>query len=392
MTAPNVFPFKWRAEGCVETLGWKTDVLEADDASEQRRKLRTVPARDFTFGCALTGEQIGALQSLAYGKGYTQFAFPLWTDAATLGTATTAGATFIPVATAYRSFSTGRYACLWTDWQQREGVGPITAVASSGITLSTAGKPVAAYSTAARVMPALLGKLPEPVGRQDVSAGHVEGTLHFRADDNYAVTASTYATLYQTVGVLATVPKAVEPLDNSVTWPQTILDNEIGKVAHDVRSDFGANERIFRWRLSGRAAIWAFRQWLHAVTGRLGTFYAPSFTKDIRLIGTLTSAATVATISNIKYADYVDAHTNMRDVAFVKTDGTMLLRRISAASTSSATQETITLDSALGAAYTAASFTCISFLQKYRLDADRIEMHWASDTIMDVAAPMKVVP
>lgn len=388
----NIFPFRWQVSGCREIFSWRTDVIEADDLTEQRRKLRDIPACEYECEVLLSNEQVGAFQSLFHGAGSGQFGFPIWPDAQRLGVATTAGTTFIPVVTTNYSYSTGNYAALWSDWQQRELIGPLTGVATSGLSVASSAAPAAAYTTAAYVMPVYIGKTPDGAVRSDIKTGISKAALRFRVDDARAITASTYGTAYQGIGVLETIPTAVTPLENSISWPIEVLDNGIGAVSHEARADFAPNTRMFRWIISGRANIAAFRQWLHAVEGRYGTFYAPSFNKDIRLIGTATSGATVLTISNIKYTDYVDAGTYMRDVAFVRTDGTMLIRRITSASTSNATQETITIDSALGATYTDASFRCISFLQKHRLDTDRIEINWQKHDLIEVAAPLRVIP
>ena len=67
-----------------EVFTWQTDILEAQDGTEQRRAMRSLPRRNFEYAITLNGQEANDFESLTYGSNQFKYATPVWMDVAPL--------------------------------------------------------------------------------------------------------------------------------------------------------------------------------------------------------------------------------------------------------------------------------------------------------------------
>ena len=166
MTPPVFTPrINWR-ESHTTTRGYLTDVITADDDTEQRMQLRTIATRleSFTVS-AYDDENVPLLDACLYARQGTEFLVPSWPDVTTLTAAVSAADTSLPCDTTDRGFTatddtvTG-YAVLYASPNDYELV-TVTAVASGALTvLATAND----WPIGTLVLPARLGWLAVDLG------------------------------------------------------------------------------------------------------------------------------------------------------------------------------------------------------------------------------------
>jgi hypothetical protein len=95
-------------------------------------------------------------------------------------------------------------------------------------------------------------------------------------------------------------------------------------------------------------------------------------------MGSITPTQTAIPVKWVGYSRFYATQNSRRDIAFLKTDGSWIFRRIVAA-TDQGTTELLTLDESLGGAYSPSDFELICFLELCRLDADLVELSRETD-------------
>ena len=158
-------------QAMVEGYGYLTDIMTAEDNSEQRVQLREVPKRTLDLGFVLDEREAQHAGALLYGFQYRGFGVPLWFYANRLLSTLSPGGTVITVDTADIPWAAGDVVFLWTSafsWEaltvESVGVGSIT-------TTTPASGSWPAFTTL--VVPMGVGRLSteEPLGWESLRVG-----------------------------------------------------------------------------------------------------------------------------------------------------------------------------------------------------------------------------
>lgn len=373
--------------GITERLSWLTSVHLSQDHTEQRVKHRLIPRQYYTYTHSIVDTQIPRFDGFVWKHQTTAMTLPLWTDATQLGTATTAGSTFVTVATANALYSTDASLVMWGDSTTHEEIA-IQSVASSGV--HTTGL-TNAWTTAAWVMPAHTATINQPANISNTMHNQATAEVSFRVTDNVNVTAGVAATTYQSLDLFEDRPTIAQPLSRTIDWDRAEVDGKTGPVVVDTRSDFPDKVRSLQYVKGTRADIWTMRQWLYRRTGRIRPFWMPTFQNDALLASAASSGDSTVTITDINYRNYYTEHTEHKDITFIDTSDNLINRRITGSSAGAGNTEVLTLDSALGVAASTSYFKQICFLQRSRLDADAIEFAWDTNTRANIAFNTRLV-
>jgi hypothetical protein len=154
---PPVFGgrINWREPHDV-TIGFLTDVLEAEDGTEQRAQLRSIETRTEAFVVSAYDRQsVAVLAAELYRMQGQRMVVPAWPDYTRLTSAVLEGATTLPCVTTDRGFTVGEYAVLWADPLTCEAV-EITAVNANDLEVVPTDL---AWNSTVLVMPGRVGKL-----------------------------------------------------------------------------------------------------------------------------------------------------------------------------------------------------------------------------------------
>jgi hypothetical protein len=154
---PPVFAAKLNIREPHETvLGFLTDVLEAEDGTEQRTQLRTIETRTESYlVSAYDRASVARLAAELYRMQGERMVVPAWLDFTRLTAAASEGATTLACVTTDRGFVVGEYAVLWSSPLVCEAV-EITAVNANDLEVVPTDL---AWSEHALVMPGRVGKL-----------------------------------------------------------------------------------------------------------------------------------------------------------------------------------------------------------------------------------------
>lgn len=193
--------------------------------------------------------------------------------------------------------------------------------------------------------------------------------------------------------VLETMPSLGANADPTDTLTRTVarLDPGPGAVHVIAKADVPVLAREFAWLLESRAAITSFRNFLAARQGKLVPFWMPSWDADFGLAAAATALDAEITVYACGYTAFVSTTDARRYLALMPGDGSVITRKITAAVDNGDGTETLTLDSAIGAALDPAA-AMVSYLLLMRLDTDDVEIAWESQTVATCRVPLLEVP
>lgn len=379
--APN-----W-ADGVTERLEWLTDVLESQDGTEQRVRLRAIPRRSFEYQLDLAGHDVRVMETLLHAWAARVFAVPVWTDRTVLTAPVSVGATAVTVSDAANSdYHAGGLVAFWSDNQHHE-VGEIASLTGNALTLK---QPLSrGWPAGTKVYPARFARVDGDAVVARPTDALAAARLRFVVEDANAVTAADSATQYQGYRVLEWSPNRIE--DVTDTWRRKLekLDFGTGLITHDdlTGQPVVLKKLIFFFR--SRAAITAFRAWLHARMGRAVPFWLVSGQSDAQVTRMINAADGHITVKNMGYARYIASPALRRDLAIRTTGGQVYRRRITGATEISEDEELLTLDATLGVTLQVQKVAMVSFLDLVRLEADAQELYWETDGIVRAALEVR---
>lgn len=359
-----------------EILQWKTDVLESYDSTEERLQVRNHPRQTFRYSLPANNTLSARAFNVTWGGIAALWAVPVWTESQNLG-AVTNGAVLLVLNTTEGDFRAGGYALLWQDPETWEVV-EVDSLTSADLTPVDA---IAQDYTNAFLMPLRIGRVTGAATKSTNGFNSVH-QLVFDIEDNTTLSDSAPTQflgddVYFDEGLLSG-----DSLSDSMRKRIELLDPELGLVAFKSPWDNPRITRPFKSILEDRAAVWAFRKWLHRRAGRYVQFWQPSFEADLRLVSTGTLVSSLTTFID----DYLSHAGTKTHIAVETSGGTWYLRTITNAFALDATTMQVDLDSPLNVA--ASSVLRICYLGLKRLNADQVELNWIGGGVCEVSVSM----
>lgn len=366
------------SEGVQESLAWSTEVLRATaTARTYHRSLRLTPRRAFSFrvGANAGTRRLAAMLLAGYSGPWL---LPIWPDVQRLAMSIPAGTLHIPCDPTGRDFSAGGKALIYTD-ATRWDVVDIDQVAGDHLQLAVT-TPTQATAAGTRLYPLrrsrLAGSPEETMRSDDVS----RSTLSFDIAEACSWPALAELTMHLGHPVLDARPDESTDPDSSV---ERLLQNvDYGTAlpfVHDL-ARAGLRTQKSTWKLSGRARHTWFRSLLYTLSGRAMPMWLPSWAADLMPVGTVAANSPMLQIEWAGYTLYGLGRTNRSDLRIELYDGTVLYRRITAATAAGAI-ETLVLDQPLASTeIPALRIRLISFLALCSLASDEVEIEHVTDT------------
>ena len=374
----NLLPFPAEAP-LKEVLEWKTDVLESYSGKEQRVRVREIPRQEFAQTIPASLARTQRVFNTVYDGLGSRWAVPVWSEAQLVGTLT-AGDIVLPADTTQADFREDGLALVWESpekWQ-------LVTVASQTATEIEPLLPVAQDYARAWVIPVRVCRLISQVEKSFTGASSVMD-IKFEVEDNTLLTAPTPAQflgsdIYYDEGLMSG-----DSLTDNLMKRMEVLDEDTGVVAF--KSPWSAPKiaRPHQVLLEDRAAVWAFRRWLHRRAGRLNAFWQPSFESDL----VLQSSGTVLSSIIVRSDEYLTHGLGRKHLALQTSSGAWYPRTVTDAFALDSERTQINLDSAVNVA--ADSVLRVSYLGLKRLDTDRVELSWIGGGVCRTSVGLKEI-
>jgi len=376
--------------GITETLEFKTDVSIAWSGAEQRRAVRIAPRRTFEFDAQLRGQSRRLIEGALFAGSSQVWGLPIWPDGQNMTSALAPGATVVPCDTVNRDFVNGGTAIILTSASTYE-VLQVETVSSTQLTLSTGT--VNSWPVNAKLFPLRQARLPAWPKLSRANGDFATAQVKFLITEACDWTPASGLPTYRTYPVIEDSPDAGQGDQASFEREARTIDSDTGIFEVDDTAGIGFPTLEHYWWLSGRTARANFRALLYLLKGRQGAIWLPTYQTDLKLTGAAAATDTTLTVEASGYTANLLGQINRQDIRIELYGGTVLYRRITGATQPSTTTEVLTVDSALGTAFTAAQVRRISFMALCRQNADAvaIQHHTAADGLATAATTWRAL-
>lgn len=338
-------------QGIVETLEWKTDIIEAYDGTEQRSGTRLSPRQRLQFSILTQERHDMNMRSLMFGWLSNIFGIPIWFEQSPLLAANAIGDTLVLCDTTVYDFRVGSLVMVYQDVDTYD-IAQVGAKSSTSLTLSSelsfnykVGNTV--------VMPVRVGyAVTTPAHHRSVN-NNEQTDIEFIVQDNIDLSDATGQALYQSKYLLDDsnyLSDGSSTMDDAWDRPVVVIDNDQGNPVQFSRVDRSRPHLAKGWSLADQANVWRVRRLLHAINGSRTTFFLPSFRADLQLVLDVAGGGTTLRCAHDGYSDFMQGLRPQGDVRVVLKNGTIYVRQVTGATTDLiANQAVITINSQLSA-------------------------------------------
>jgi len=382
------------SDDVVERYEWATQIIEADDGTERRNRLRTNPRRSMEYRVLVETDDKRWLETYLWDWKARLFSVPIWTDCVFTTADTPIGDSVIDVAfTDNTSFKVGGVAIFIIDQRDTEAV----EIASIDPTSLTLLRPtLKAWPSGTRIYPALVGRLTEDQNLIQPTADIDFASVKFQFVDNEAIPAVDAPIQYQDVNgeptfILEKIPNRASDLSLTYQSKYGLVDFGINVPFVDDRQGFPDVVTKFEFADEGREDIWFWKEWLHARAGKHTPFWISSQSQDFVLLETIFSTDVGIVVQDYEYRNFYNFAQGKRDIVIVSKAGQRFYRRITSATSTTPGEEIIGIDAPLGITITLNQIKIISFLHPSRLDVDGIEIAWSHTEFAKIAFAARVL-
>lgn len=388
---PISFPFRhnW-SDPLIERISFQTNITRVRSGAEEAGQVRPKPRREIEISQMLRDNaERRMFRAKLWANQEKKWFIPILEDRDRLSSVLSAGATSIPVSTAYKDYSVGGYLGL----RQLNGNGTISHNEETLISAVNADSvDVAAITNSYEAIKSEAC----PVRR-----GYIQNSVSLRGHTDSVEDVTIVARLVPededaqpnriTPYIVAIKYRDYEVFDGSVwqsnDWSELReyqVDRELEEVDFETGTFTpecdtpGASESFsYRMTIQGRANNAAFLGWFYERSGSLNYVWVPTMQEDFEIVSV--SGADL-TVEGTDYSDNYALAEARRDLAFIYNDLSMEFRRVTGFS--GTTNETLTLDANVPSL---TNLKLVSLLKFCRLDADTLEIAKHTDDVWKYA-------
>jgi hypothetical protein len=389
-------PPDW-SQTVTESLEWQTNIMASPVGAEQRQLMRISPRRSIEYTAACFDSYYrGFLTSLMDAGAGQEFYVPLWVDINTLDRSAPAGATVLTFAGQRNELlnATAIFIAGDTPWNS-QGLEVASTSFSGGFTYVNlvsglavrAGKGTTVY----RLMSAYLEISSVTETRQSDSAVSAQVRFTFTQNSDWPVAEGFE--VYQSAAVVEWTQSEADTMEGTYDRLQETLDNQTGiPVTIDIAGlAFPTNK--FTVSLFNKAQIDSMRSYLYLLSGRLLLAYFPTGRADFVVTEDLVANTNALTVARCGFTEFGGVSSGRQDILVTLRNGVKFYERIiGSALIGNTNEESLTVADAWPYSIRASDILRVSFLQLGRLDADRIDIVYSTDSVAQVSLVVKRVP
>lgn len=376
-----------------ESLEFGTDVMPAESGKEKRVSWRRNPRQSFEVVFLLSGRERSILQNQLFDWQDKAFGLPLWHERTVLTAAISAGATSLAVRDISTSdFRTLSLCAIFTD-ERTFDVIVVSAKTSTSITLQSAT--LNAYPVGTFVMPVRIVAAEQTIRNRRPPKTDESFLARFRVLDNDTGAPVGSTAGWSTFGTKVLLDRNfLDGGEAEGTYERklVIADSLSGILVQASPWDRHKHGFPIGFRVATRADKWKLRLLFLALRGRQVSLWCPTFFDD-DLVATqnLASGTNTMRVELVGYAKFIKSRQPKNVFKITFTDGTSLVRTITAAVEFSATEETLTLDNTWPATRLISEIANVQFYQMVRFDSDTIRIRHLGLNRASSTVPAKVV-
>lgn len=356
--------------GANESIGFKTDIFEASDGTEQRTPLKDKARQTLSFSSLSIRQAIAQQFNVQWGGIRQLWAVPLYQEGQHVGA--TSG-DFIACNTSIYDFRDNSLALLKND----AGVKllEIVEVQSTGLQLSES----VSFDNA-KLYPVRVCFIHGDITRS-ISGVHAAMSVDFVVVDESVIEPETPEQFLNDDLYFFALTYSGDAMQATLSQQQNILDNEIGDIYQSSDWNFARYSKQYRAVLKGQQQIHDYKNFLFRRQGRYRPFWLPTYESNLR-----SKSTGMVTTTLLVEADQYKQLADQRQHIAIKCDGVWTVHTVTASSFVSASTVQLTISPELNKSAT--TIQRISYLGLHRLDADSITLNYQGAGIVEVSVPI----
>lgn len=353
-----------------ESIGFKTDIFEASDGTEQRTPLKDKARQTLSFSSLSVRQAMAQQFNVQWGGVRQLWAVPLYQESQFVGDVSS---DFITCTTNIYDFRDNSLALLKNDVGMQ--LVEILEVQAVGLKLSE----VINFDSA-KLYPVRVCFINGDITRS-MSGIHAAMSVDFVVVDEPAIDPDTPPQFLGDDLYFFGLTYSGNAMEAKVSQQQNILDNEMGDIYQSSDWNFARYSKQYRAVLKGQQQIRDYKNFLFRRQGRYRPFWLPTYEANMRH----KSTGTVNTTLLIEADQYKQLADQRKHIA-IKCNGIWTAHTITASALTSASTVQLTISPALNKA--ASGIQRISYLGLHRLDADNVTLNYQGASIVEVAVPI----
>ena len=380
ITGTRIVAFGWLVDWSkpvVESLSWLTDIMQSATGHEQRRSLRLAPRINYDVELLLTDQERQFFDLAMIGWSAKTFAIPVWNQQQWLKMAHSAGATIIYCDTTHRNFRESRLAILRGATAFQNETVEVEAVYADRLVLK---RPlIHNWSKGTVLSPAYTAQIKSPPQQIKRTDRMMRTSVSLDVNEPVDHAELLPELSYRGYPVLTEAPNEADDLTHSHERLLQTLDNNMGLSLSKDTAEAGFALYQYAWMTYGREAQAQLRGLFYALRGSQKAIWLPTFSDDLTVTSMQSGSANALTIKWCGYSRFALHQLGRQDIQIILKNGTILHRRIVAASEINTESEQIVLDSSFDNVNQSTVFR-ISFISLCRLSNDTLSIEHINDS------------
>lgn len=356
--------------GATESIGFKTDVFQSKNGSENRIPLKDKARQTLSFSSIAVLKEIAQHFNVQWGGIRKNWAVPLFQEKQDVGNV---DGDVITCRTDIYSFYDGSLALLKNSTEQT--LVEVATVESDSITLTA---PVS--MTNAKLYPVRVCFISGDISRQ-ISGIHASASITFIVIDEPEIATTAPAQFLGNDLYFFCLTYSGDSMDATISQQQNIIDNEVGVIYQDTDWNFARYSKQYRAVVNTHDDLYAYREFLYRRQGKFRQFWLPSYEANLRQ----KSTGFVSSVLLVEADQYKQLANDRKHIA-IKSDDDWTAHSIIASALTSASTVQLTISPALSK--NADTIQRISYLGLHRLDADSVDLNYQGAKIVEASVPI----
>lgn len=356
--------------GAVESIGFKTDVFESKNGTEQRTPLKDKARQTLGFSSIVIQKEIAQNFNVQWGGIRKNWAVPLFQESQFVGDVS---ADFVICRTDIYSFYDGCLALLKNDTEQV--LVEVETVESDRLALANA-----VNISNAKLYPVRVCFINGDISRQ-ISSLHTQSSITFIVIDEPEVVESIPDQFLENDLHKFCLMLDGSSLEATISQQQSVINNEVGVIYQGTDWDFARYSKQYRTILRGPEELYAYRRFLFRRRGKYRPFWLPTYEANMRC----KSTGFISSVLLIESDQYKQLADQRKHIA-IKSNSAWTAHTITASALVSGSTVQVTISPALNK--NADSIELISYLGLHRLDADSVDLNYQGASLVEVSVPI----
>lgn len=356
--------------GAVESVGFKTDIFESKNGTEQRTPLKDKARQTLNFDSVAVQKEVASVFNSQWGGIRHNWAVPLFHELQFVGDVS---ADFVMCRTDIFSFYDSCLVLLKNDTEQV--LVEVDAVENDRLLLAD----VVNISNA-ELYPVRVCFISGDISKK-INNFIARSSISFVVIDEPEIQESVPAQFLANDIYWFQLLLSSGSLDVTLSQQQNMINNEVGVIFQNSDWDFARYSKQYRAVIHSAEDLYAYRQFLFRRKGKYRTFWLPTYEANMRCKST-GFISSVMLIESDQYKQLGDARKHIA----VRSNQTWTAHTITASALVSGSTVQVTISPALNK--NASSIERISYLGLHRLDADSIDLHYEGAGNVEVTVPI----